>query len=98
MRQGMLWFDNDSKLSLSEIVERAASYYFRKYGRAPDLCLLNPAMFNEMPLDEVRVSTGKITLRPMRTILPRHLWIGLNDKERVPLTPTLATKKPKKTS
>ena len=85
MRLGMLWFDNDPKLALTEKVERAASYYFHKYGRTPDLCLLNPAMLGATAPDEVQSHTGKIALRPMRTILPNHLWIGMDDKERLPM-------------
>jgi hypothetical protein len=77
MNFGMMWFDNDPKTGLVAKIERAAEYYRTKYGRIPNLCMINPkSMPEEMPV------TGNITVRSQRTILPGHLWIGLDEKEK----------------
>lgn len=75
MNTGMMWFDNDPKTALIEKVTRAAEYYRSKYGRAPDVCLVNPGM-----LKEPMLHAGQIQVRPMRTVLPGHLWIGVDEK------------------
>ncbi len=78
MNTGMMWFDNDPKIPLAEKVERAAAHYRSKYGRAPDLCLVHPSM-----LTETQVQAGRVLVRPLRSVLPGHLWIGV--EERLPL-------------
>jgi len=75
MMSGMMWFDNDPKTALTDKVAHAAEYYHAKYGRTPDLCLVNPAM-----LKEPMIQAGRIQVRPMRTVLPGHLWIGVDEK------------------
>ena len=85
MRLGMLWFDNDPKTALAEKVERASDYYRNKYGRVPDLCLVNPAMFDGTVTTSGEMVIGKVRLRAMRTILPNHLWIGLDDSNIFPV-------------
>ena len=75
MNAGMLWFDNDPKTALAAKIEKAVDYYRQKYGRDPNLCLINPKALNgEKPED------GQITIRPYRPVLPGHLWIGVEDK------------------
>ena len=70
MNIGMLWFDNDPKHDLSIKVNLAAEYYQKKYGKRPDLCCVNPSM-----VDSSKVA---IEVRPLKTVLPNHLWIGVN--------------------
>ncbi len=72
MEQGMLWFDNNPKTSLVDKVKQAAEHYRHKYGRTPNLCLVNPSMVSDHQAD-----AGKIVIRPNRSILRGHLWIGL---------------------
>jgi hypothetical protein len=74
MDTGMLWFDNDPKISLKDKVARAAEYYKSKYGHAADTCLVNPGMMSEPSMQ-----SGRVQVRPMRTVLPGHLWIGVNE-------------------
>jgi hypothetical protein len=82
MNTGMLWFDNDPKTALAVKIERAVAYYFKKYGRKPNLCLIHPTAL-ENPMDDG--GTGetpdkdKIKVRPYRPVLPGHLWIGVED-------------------
>jgi len=75
MNFGMMWFDNDPKTTLAAKIERAAAYYRTKYGRNPNLCMIHP-----QALPENMASTGDISVRTQRMILPGHLWIGLEEK------------------
>jgi len=75
MNAGMLWYDNDPSTGLKTKVERAADYYSKKYGRNPTLCLVHPSM-----LSDAERGAGRVTIRPNRSILPGHLWIG-NDAD-----------------
>jgi hypothetical protein len=73
MNVGMLWFDNSPAVTLEQKIDRAARYYERKYGQAPNLAFVNPSM---LPSGATRA--GKIDVRPNRTVLPNHIWIGVN--------------------
>jgi hypothetical protein len=77
MNFGMMWFDNDPKTALEAKIARAADYYRSKYGRTPNICMVNP---KSMP--EIMPETGKISVRSQRMVLPGHLWIGLEEIEK----------------
>ncbi|MFU8770924.1 MAG: hypothetical protein ACNA8H_00745 [Anaerolineales bacterium] len=87
MKIGMLWFDNDTKCELSGKIERAAVYYQKKYGRRPDLCFVHPSMVNKNGLSEGKngekakplLLAGNVEVRTTRSVLPNHLWIGINN-------------------
>jgi hypothetical protein len=79
MNIGMLWYDNDPRTALTLKVNRAGDYYRQKYGCSPDMCLVHPSMLGEGP-SLVDVREGKIIVRPNRSILPRYLWIWVEDK------------------
>ncbi len=78
MNAGMLWFD-DSKRTLPEKVKIAATQFQKKYGRTPDLCLVNPNMMTEAS-DVVPHYGVDIHVRPYRPVLPGHLWIGIDEE------------------
>ncbi len=91
MNIGMLWFDNDPKAGLDTKVERAAVYYRNKYGRTPTLCYLHPSMLpatgplpknghgaDDSGSGKENYVTGGVEVRSTRSVLPNHLWIGLN--------------------
>jgi hypothetical protein len=84
MNVGMLWFDNDAKSDLNTKVERAASYFQKKYGKLPDLCFVHPSMANGMiqesdPKEEQpAIRAGDVEVRTTRAVLPNHFWIGIN--------------------
>lgn len=84
MHTGMLWFDN-SKSLLSVKIQQAVDYYFKKYGRRPDLVLVHPSMLEENDRTkgnvEMETSTAKLTVRPYRPVLPGHIWVGIEDKD-----------------
>jgi hypothetical protein len=74
MQEGMLWYDDDEGRTLEEKVRRAADYYRNKYGRSPDLCLVNPRALNGRS-----VEVSQITLRAASNILMHHLLIGVGE-------------------
>jgi hypothetical protein len=84
MNIGMLWFDNDPKDGLSAKIERAAAYYQNKYGRTPTLCFVHPSMLATAPASQNTGAPGEsiksagIEVRPTRSVLPNHFWIGVN--------------------
>jgi len=71
MNIGMLWFDNDKGKTLTQKVVDAATYYRDKYGAAPNYCEVHPG-------PDVPKKVGKIRIVANRTILPNHLWIGVD--------------------
>jgi hypothetical protein len=76
MSIGMLWLLNkNSTMTLAQKIAQAAAYYLKKYGRAPELCLVNPSMLDGQTLDDV----PGITVRPWRPVLPGHMWIGIEE-------------------
>lgn len=78
MNTGMLWFDN-SKITLNEKIRKAVDYYFNKYGKNPDLCLVHPSALSS---EAFEIFQGKtVRIRPYRPVLPGHIWIGIEDKE-----------------
>lgn len=75
MKTGMLWFDNDPKKALAEKVAEAADYFRKKYGQAPNTCLVNPSMLTD------ESNAGAVAVRAWRTVTPGHLWIGVEAKD-----------------
>lgn len=73
MQSGMMWFDNDKQTSLAAKISNAAVYYRKKYGRSPNLCMVNPSMLTG------KEETGEIAVRPYQPIITGHLWIGIDD-------------------
>lgn len=73
MNIGMLWFDNDPKADLRVKIERAATYYQTKYGQSPNLCFVHPSM-----ISSEAGKAGLVEIRPNRSVLPNHFWIGIN--------------------
>lgn len=79
MHTGMLWFDNSKVKTLEQKIQGAVDYYVKKYGRAPDLCLVHPSLLENRP--GVRSMTiGALTVRPYRPVLPGYIWVGIEDK------------------
>jgi hypothetical protein len=72
MHTGMLWLIKDSdKSPLPAKVQAAVDYYTKKYGRVPTMILANPNM-GDVHLDG-------ISIKPYRSILPHHIWIGVEE-------------------
>lgn len=71
MQTGMLWFDN-SKTGMEEKVRQAADYYQKKYGLKATVCFA--------PAGTEAMSVNGIQVREDKTVLPNHLWIGVEEK------------------
>jgi len=76
MNIGMLWFDDDSRRTLEEKVQRAAEHYSDKYGHQATLCFVKPQTLNGGPQ-----RIAGIHIRNSRTVMPNHFWIGFEDRE-----------------
>ena len=74
MNVGMLWFDDNQTRTLEEKVRRAAAYYRKKYGRKPDLCLINPQSGNGRTK-----AVGSIQLLALPDVLPYHFMMGISE-------------------
>ena len=93
MNIGMLWFDNDQKVSIPKKVARAAAYYQQKYGKDPDLCFVHPRMFQQQENQGTKQAgkmdgssqepmlIGKIRVLENEKVLPDHFWIGVSTEE-----------------
>jgi hypothetical protein len=83
MNIGMLWLDDDKRRTFEEKVKRAAEYYSEKYGRFPELCLVNTAMLAgdtasaESASTEANKKVGRIEVQPTQTVLLHHFWLGM---------------------
>lgn len=78
MITGMLWFDN-SPTALAVKIQRAADYYSKKYGRQPDLCLVNPSMMEKDEKGQFRpIEITGMTVHPYHYVLSGHIWIGVD--------------------
>lgn len=80
MHTGLMWFDNDPQTALSVKIRKASDYYNKKFGRLPDICLVNPSMLGDQPVESVEQRGMLITVRPYRPVLPGHLWIGVEEE------------------
>lgn len=84
---GLLWFDDSSQRSLKEKLEQAAKRYVEKFGRPPNVCYVHPSMLDgngnggqalvlELGNVSQRGQPLRLTVRPRRTVLRHHLWVG----------------------
>ena len=73
MKIGLLWWNDDPKATLDAKIQGAAAYYAKKYGNIPNVCYVNPAQQGTLE------KAGEIAIRTHRSILPNHLWIGVEE-------------------
>jgi len=67
----MLWFDNDPKTTFEEKLTRAAAYYTKKYGTAPDHCLVHSSVLETTDIKEY----AGIKIETKRHVLKHHLHL-----------------------
>ncbi len=72
MLSGMLWLDTDKRRTLEEKILRAARYYEEKYGRLPQLCLVNEGMLPE------EMDVGEVHVRPVPNMIAHHFLLGID--------------------
>ena len=75
MKTGLLWFDDDPRKKLEEKVLQAAAHYEHKHGRVPDLCYVHPGALGDNGNGKPK-KAGAVEIRPGRSILPHHFWLG----------------------
>lgn len=73
---GMMWLDTDPSRPLEMKIQRAVDFYRAKYGANPNWVRVNPGALT----DEKQIAG--MTVKPMRGILPGHLWIGVAEAAR----------------
>lgn len=74
MNVGMMWtFDKPLAGLVANLID-AADHYRQKYGRVPNCCMVHP-----MYLTEPAMKVGLVTVKPMKEILPKSLWIGFEE-------------------
>ncbi len=78
MHTGMLWFDNDPQSTLSVKIQKAMEYYKKKFGRAPEICLVNPRMLEK---GQRQLTLNTITVRAYAPVMPNHFWIGVEERK-----------------
>jgi hypothetical protein len=79
IQEGLLWFDDDPARALSDKITRAERRYQQKYGHAPDVCYVHPSA---LPGGEL--SVGQVRVLPVRTVLPYHFWLCVQDARSTP--------------
>jgi hypothetical protein len=75
METGLLWFDDNPRVSFASKVESAAHRYRERFGRPPDVCYVHPqtwAAATGMPA-HVQVITS-------RTVRPDCFWVGIKSR------------------
>ena len=77
---GLLWFDDSPRRKLEEKVSRAVAHYERKYGQAPDLCLVHPSTLKGNG-KKVAKKAGGVEIRPGRSVLRHHFWLGVTEEK-----------------
>ena len=83
MKTGLLWFDDDPRKQLEEKVQRAATHYEHKYGRAPTLCFVHPSVLDGNGNGKRgSVKAGGVEIRIGRSVLPNHFWLGIAEDKR----------------
>ena len=75
----MLWWDESETRTLVEKVKSAAQYYQKKYGRTPDMVLVHPNMMTDNVTTVAHYGV-EIHVRPYRSVLPGHLWVGIDEE------------------
>jgi hypothetical protein len=79
MEEGLLWFDNDAKRTVEEKVRQAATRYAEKFHpERPNVCFVNPT-----EVEGQELGVDGITVRPLRSILPHHFWIGREENAQL---------------
>lgn len=84
MKIGMLWLLPKTQKTFRDKIVEAGEHYFRKHGKYPNTCFLNPKDMSQAGgTANISIGTGStvIDLRPLRSILPNHLWIGIEDEK-----------------
>ena len=79
MHGGMLWYNGNKHVTFIQKVEEAAVYYQKKYGRMPEVCLVNPGELKDVPVlpegDVIEVSGRRVAVRTWKYLPTGHFLI-----------------------
>ncbi len=73
MKTGLLWYDDDRKLTLREHVERACAHYEQKWGQMPNLCYVHPSALKGT---RDTLTVGPVEVETRSTVLKHCVWVG----------------------
>jgi hypothetical protein len=76
MKVGMLWFDESREVDIEQRIMQASEYYHSKYGYKPNLCFVHPDTIEA----EAQLAGGSMKVKPSRTLLQDHFWIGIEEE------------------
>ena len=83
MLTGFLWYDTNPGTAFSSKLLEADEQYRSKHGRCIEICLINPDMAKQHGIPDdgetFTVNGHDITVRIYKPVLPKHLWVGLED-------------------
>jgi len=75
IQQGLLWFDDTPTRATSDKIAHAVARYRQKYGHAPDVCYVHPALLDK---GETGLGDG-VKVLAAKSVLPNHFWVGVNE-------------------
>ncbi len=81
LEKGLLWFDDDPRKQLEEIVRSAARRYKAKHGCSPNLCYVHLSALGGNGNGE-KYKAGEVEIRAGRSVLLHHFWIGVVEKPK----------------
>jgi hypothetical protein len=73
---GMLWYQDDPKMTLEEKVAEAVDYYRAKYHRQPNACYVHPALLS--PDGAAKVMCD-VRVQASGAVIKDHFWLGICD-------------------
>ena len=76
MKTGRLFYDSDTKRTLTQKIDCAAESYRNMYGFLPDTVYVNPLTAGE----GIQDAKYAVSLKVSRSILPNHFWIGMAEE------------------
>lgn len=77
MMVSMLWFDT-SNGDLVRKIETALRYYYKKFGRFPEMVVISEKDAQGIDLSETSKMTS-VLVKASKTVQPNHLWIGVEE-------------------
>jgi hypothetical protein len=72
VQTGLLWFDDNPRVSFASKVENAARRYRERFGRSPDVCYVHPET-----LGGASALPARVQVIALSTVRPDHFWIGM---------------------
>lgn len=69
---GFMYWDNRTTKTITEKVIECAGLYEKRYGEKANQVFISPKNWDE------NILVDGITVLPLRSILPDHLWVGVN--------------------